>query len=119
MGCEIFGDYNYIGSLSVENNPKGRKNSDYISVSSEYCVIFARSKDKSSFIENVPKKASDMTLDENGKYVHNSGKRVLVGDNSFNKKVTKISSDKNYVVYYNANTDELITKKEEGMLRIK
>ena len=113
MGCEIFGDYNYIGSLSVENNPKGRKNSDYISVSSEYCVIFARSKDKSSFIENVPKKASDMTLDENGKYVHNSGKRVLVGDNSFNKKVTKISSDKNYVVYYNANTDELITKKEE------
>ena len=113
MGCEIFGDSNYIGSLSVENNPKGRKNSDYISVSSEYCVIFARSKDKSSFIENVPKKASDMTLDDNGRYVHNSGKRVLVGDNSFNKKVTKISSDKNYVVYYNANTNELITRKEE------
>lgn len=110
---EIFGSRNFIGTLSVENNPKGRKNSSFISVSSEYCVIFAKNKDFSFFIENVPKKASDMTLDENGRYVHNSGKRVLVGDNSFNKKVTKTSSDKNYVVYYNPSKNDLITKKEE------
>ena len=112
LGNEVFGDSNFIGTLSVENNPKGRKNSSYISVSSEYCVIFARNKDKSYFIENVPKKSSDMTLDENGRYVHNSGKRVLVGDNSFNKKVTKTESDKNYVVYYKSSTKDIIIKKE-------
>ena len=112
LGNEVFGDSNFIGTLSVENNPKGRKNSSYISVSSEYCVIFARNKDKSYFIENVPKKSSDMTLDENGRYVHNSGKRVLVGDNSFNKRVTKTESDKNYVVYYKSSTKDIIIKKE-------
>ena len=85
---EVFGqDRFYIGMLSVENNPKGRKNSDFISVSSEYCLIYARDKTKSYFVENVPKKSSDMTLDENGRYVHNSGKRVLVGENSFNNQL--------------------------------
>ena len=112
LACEIFGESNFIGVLSVENNPKGRKNSSFISVSSEYCVIFARNKEKSYFIENVPKKASDMSLDENGRYVHNSGKRVLVGDNSFNNKVSNPNSDKNYVVYYNSNNKKIIIKKE-------
>ena len=99
--------------LSVENNPKGRKNSSFISISSEYCIIYAKNKSLSYFIENVPKQASDMTLDENGRYVHNSGKRVLVGENSFNNKVLKVESDKNYSVYYRANDNSLITKKEK------
>ena len=98
--CEIFGQDNFVGLLSVENNPKGRKNSSFISVSSEYCLIFAKEKGSAYFVENVPKKATDMALDENGRYVHNSGKRVLVGENSFNNFVTDPRSDKNYTVYY-------------------
>jgi adenine-specific DNA-methyltransferase len=109
---EIYGEQNFIGILSVENNPKGRKNSSFISVSSEYCMIYAKNKSISYFIENVPKQASDMTIDENGRYVHNSGKRVLVGENSFNHKVSKVESDKNYSVYYRKNDNSLITKKE-------
>lgn len=112
IGEEIFGSCNYIGTLSVENNPKGRKNSSYISVSSEYCVIFAKEKDSTCFLENVPKKSSDMTLDENSRYVHNSGKRVLVGENSFNNVVTDQTSDKNYSVYFKKDTYELILVKE-------
>lgn len=112
IGEEVFGNCNYIGTLSVENNPKGRKNSSYISVSSEYCVIFAKEKDSAYFIENVPKKSSDMTLDENGRYVHNSGKRVLVGENSFNEVVTDPASDKNYSVYFKKDTYELSIVKE-------
>ena len=77
--CEVLGQENFIGMLSVENNPKGRKNSAFISVSSEYCLIFAKDKEKAYFVENIPKKESDMLLDENGRYVHSSGKRVLVG----------------------------------------
>ena len=110
---EVFGEQNFIGVLSVENNPKGRKNSAFISVSSEYCVIYAREKNMSYFVENVPKQASDMTLDENGRYVHNSGKRVLVGENSFNNKVSKAESEKNYSVYYRAKDESIILKKEE------
>ena len=112
MCCEVFGQVNFVGMLSVENNPKGRKNSAFISVSSEYCLIFAKSKEKSYFIENVPKKSSDMTLDEDGRYVHNSGKRVLVGENSFNNFVTSPSSDKNYSVYFRKYDYSVITRKE-------
>lgn len=74
IGDEVFGESNFVGILSVENNPKGRKNSAFISVNSEYCVIYAKSKNDAHFIENVPKKANDMTEDENGNYVHGSGK---------------------------------------------
>ena len=104
---EIFSEGNCIGVFSVENNPKGRKNSDFISVSSEYCIVYAKNKECSYFIENVPKKPSDMTIDEDGKYVHNSGKRVLVGENSFNKIVTNENSEKNYSVYYNKVTRDI------------
>ena len=109
---EIFSEGNCIGIFSVENNPKGRKNSDFISVSSEYCIVYAKNKECSYFIENVPKKASDMTIDEDGKYVHNSGKRVLVGENSFNKIVTNENSEKNYSVYYNKVTRDIKINKE-------
>lgn len=109
---EIFGETNFVGMLSVENNPKGRKNSDFISVSSEHCLIFAKSKNNAYFIENVPKKSSDMALDENGRYVHNSGKRVLVGENSFNKFVSSVNSDKNYSVYFRKSDHSVIIRKE-------
>ena len=47
---EIFGESNFVGCLSVENNPKGRKNSAFISVSSEYCLIYAKSISNAYFI---------------------------------------------------------------------
>lgn len=113
---EVFGEENFVGTLSVENNPKGRKNSEFISVSSEYLIIFAKDRQKSHFIENVPKKASDMTEDESGNFVHNSGKRVLVGENSFNKPVANPNSDKNYSVYYRQADKSLLLIKEEFTL---
>lgn len=119
----VFGEENFISMLSVENNPKGRKNSSFVSVSNEYCVIYAKDKNSSYFIENIPKPSSDLALDENGVYVHNSGKRVLVGENSFNKKVDNFNSDKHYSVYFNEKiqdvqivVDEAIDKPNEDLL---
>lgn len=114
---EVYREENLVGVLSVENNPKGRKNSSFISVSSEYCIIFAKNKELSYFIENIPKKASDMTLSEDGKYVHNSGKRVLVGENKFNSVVSKIDSEKNYSVYYRK-ADNSINIKVENINQV-
>ncbi|WP_342512424.1 DNA methyltransferase [Sporosarcina sp. FSL K6-1522] len=112
---EIFGENNYIACLSVENNPKGRKNSSFVSVSNEYVLVYAKDKSKSSFVENIPKKASDMAKDENGNYVHNSGKRVVVGENSFNHKVTDFDSKKHYSVYYHKVNDALELIKEKSV----
>jgi adenine-specific DNA-methyltransferase len=110
---DVFHEDNFIGTLSVENNPKGRKNSDFISVSSEYLHIYAKSKSHTSFNENIPKNANDMDEDEEGNFVHNSGKRVLVGENSFNKIVSDESSDKNYSVYYRKEDKSLRLLKEQ------
>ena len=112
---EVFGEENFVGLLSVENNPKGRKNSDFISVSNDYCLIYAKSKENSYFVENIPKNISDLIEDENGNYIHKSGKRVLVGDNSFNKLVKNIDSDKHYSVYYDAKTKKIAFKKEKNL----
>ena len=110
---EIFGSENLIGNLSVENNPKGRKNSNFISVSSEYLLIYAKEKENLYFEENIPKNRKDLVIDEEtGRYVHNSGKRVLVGENDFNEIITDFSTDKHYSVYYNKETQSLKIKKE-------
>lgn len=110
---ELFGEDNYIGLISVENNPKGRKNSSHISVSSEFLLIYAKNKKKSFFLEVIPKNASDMTKDENGNYVHNSGKRILVGENDFNPLISDEASEKNYSVYYNIEKKEVYLKTEK------
>lgn len=109
---EIFGEENFISLLTVENNPKGRKNSDYIAVSNEFCIVYAKNKSLSKFIENIPKNIKDLAMDENGQYVHNSGKRVLVGENNFNAIVSDFKSDKHYSVYFNKENNDIILKQE-------
>lgn len=115
---EIFGEENFVAMLSVENNPKGRKNSNFISVSNEYCLIYAKNKVKSSFIENIPKNIDDVVKDEKGNFIHNSGKRVLVGENSFNDYVEDFQSDKHYVVYYNSDIEDIKFRKEKEISEI-
>ncbi len=110
---EVFGSQNYIGMFIIENNPKGRKNSSFISVSCEYCLCFGKNKSKSFFLESIPKNINDLTKDENGDFVHNSGKRVLIGENKFNKKVTNFKSDKHYSVYYSKNNNLIKIRVED------
>ncbi len=112
---EIFGEENYVGLLSIENNPKGRKNSKFVSVSNDYCLIYAKEKESTFFVENIPKGIDDMVLDEEGNFIHGSGKRVLVGENSFNNFVTDQSSDKHYSVYYSKADQEIKIIKEEDL----
>lgn len=116
---EVFGAQNFIGIFSVENNPKGRKNSKFISVSNEYCIMYAKIYSESSFYNVVPKEASDMVQDENGDYIRNSGKRVLVGENFLNKFVTDFNSDKHYSVYYNDVSKDMKLIKEKNINEIK
>lgn len=110
---EIFGEDNFVALLAIENNPKGRKNSDYVSVSNDYLMIYAMDKTKSHFIENIPKDVKDLAQDEDGNFVHNSGKRVLVGENDFNANVEDFSSDKHYSVYYRSLDKDMIVLKEK------
>ena len=97
---EVFGENNFLTQFIVENNPKGRKNSNFASVTSEYCISYAKNSEKAYFVENIPKASSDMRLDEEGRYVHSSGRRVIVGQNDFNNIVSDFESDKHYSLYF-------------------
>ena len=112
---EIFGEDNFVSIITVENNAKGRKNSKYISQSCDYCLIYAKDINKGSFVENIPKNINEMKLDESGKFVHKSGKRILVGNNEFNDKVENFSSDKHYSTYIHLDNYDLICRKENDI----
>ncbi len=105
---EIFGVGNYVGCVAVENNPKGRKNSNFFSTCNDYLIVYTKSKSNSKFIENIPKAKKDLKMDESGLFVHSSGKRVLVGENKFNEIVTNYKSPKHYSIYYNKDVDDII-----------
>jgi len=115
MMDEIFGEENYIGIFTVENNPKGRKNSKFISVSNDFCIAYARKIEFAEFNSVMPKPASDMEQDENGDYVRRSGKRVLVGENTLNPPIKTQTSGKHYSVYYNKASNDLKTIKEKSV----
>lgn len=112
---DLFGEDNFVALLAVENNPKGRKNSAFVSVSNDYLLIYAKDTTVSGFIENIPKDIKDLAQDDSGNFVHNSGKRVLVGENQFNANVTDFNSDKHYTVYYNSDTHEIKIVKEDSV----
>ncbi len=109
----VFGGDNYVGNFIIENNPKGRKNSRFISVTNEYCVVYAKKIDVAEFRKTIPKEASDMAEDENGDYIRKSGKRVLMGKNSLNKYVSDFDSKKHYTAYIREGS--LIIKKEASL----
>lgn len=110
---EIFGEENFIGMFSVENNPKGRENGKFISVTNEYCLVYAKINEVVTFEKIVPKHASDMTEDENGDFVRRSGKRVLMGENFLNNLVTNFNSPKHYTAYIK--DSDLILKQEKAL----
>ncbi|MFP1702158.1 site-specific DNA-methyltransferase [Gardnerella vaginalis] len=96
----IFGEENFLTQFIVENNPKGRKNSNYSSITSEYCLAYSKNSLLAHFVENIPKQSSSMRLDDEGNYVHASGRRVIIGENKFNKLVSNFSSDKHFTLYF-------------------
>lgn len=111
MCDEIFGEQNFICNFSVENNPKGRKNNNFISQTHEYCLAYSTNKNNLIFKKIVPKHANDMEKDENGIYIRKSGKRILVGKNELNNFVKDFNSDKHYSIYLK--DKEIKIKKEK------
>ena len=56
-----------------------------------------------------------MTLDERGVPVHNSGKRILVGEGDFNPEIKGFDSKKHYSVYFNSVLEDIVFKKEKSV----
>ncbi|WP_263008842.1 site-specific DNA-methyltransferase [Streptococcus sciuri] len=102
---EVFGETNFVASLAIENNPKGRKNGKFVSINHEYLHIYTKNIYFSNSFKNVVKK-NDLSKDEIGYYSH--GKRILVGEST---NPVAHGGEKDYSVYINRK--DLILKTEQ------
>ncbi|XKH60745.1 site-specific DNA-methyltransferase [Halomonas sediminis] len=112
---EIYGEENFVGLIALENNPKGRKNSRFVSVCSESLMIFAKDKANvdAGFVENIPKDPDSIHTDQNGKS-YTPGKRVIVGE-STNPIVSEKVSRKHYSVYWHPESHDLVLESEDNI----
>ncbi|MBM3206717.1 MAG: site-specific DNA-methyltransferase [Candidatus Staskawiczbacteria bacterium] len=68
---EIFGEYNYLGTICIRNNPSGRTRKSEISLQHEYAIFYSKNKNIkgiSPFYVSPDNKTHNYKQDENGKW---------------------------------------------------
>ena len=113
---EVFGGRNFISTLTVENNPKGRKNNAFIAESYEYCLIYAKNKsyiydslskaDAKKFFKGVPNtEDTRKTLtDSYGEF--KQSKRQVSGTGKSNAWARSSNPDRCFTIYYKDGDEE-------------
>ena len=113
---EVFGGSNFISTLTVENNPKGRKNNAFIAESYEYCLIYAKNKsyiydslskaDAKKFFKGVPNtEDTRKTLtDRYGEF--KQSKRQVSGTGKSNAWARISNPDRCFTIYYKDGDEE-------------
>ena len=75
IGCEIFGEHNYIGPIIIKSNPRGSMSTAEIANLHEYVIVFSRKREKCGIIGD--KLSIDMESEY--KYEDDYGKYRLLG----------------------------------------
>ena len=113
---EVFGGRNFISTLTVENNPKGRKNNAFIAESYEYCLIYAKNKsyiydslskaDAKKFFKGVPNtEDTRKTLtDRYGEF--KQSKRQVSGTGKSNAWARISNPDRCFTIYHKDGDEE-------------
>lgn len=118
---EIFGEENYLGTISNTNNPKGRSDDKYIATAHEYVIVFAKLIDSIKWrgfklTEEVIKRYNK--TDEKGEKYREIDLRKT-GENDLREDRPNLF----YYFYYNEATKDLFPSKEiiekEAYIRIK
>lgn len=114
---EVFGNSNFISCLAIENNPKGRKNSAFISESFEYCLIYAKNKKNiydllsskgiKKFFNGIPiEEDQRKTLfDKYGEF--KQSKRQVSGLNKSNALCKESKKERCFTIYYSHDADSM------------
>ena len=113
---EILGAHNFISTLAVENNPKGRKNNAFIAESYEYCLIYAKNKtyiyetlsksDSKKFFKGVPN-TDDVRKTLTDKYGEfKQSKRQVSGVGKSNAWARVSNPDRCFTIYYKDGEEE-------------
>ena len=113
---EVFGGRNFISTLTVENNPKGRKNNAFIAESYEYCLIYAKNKsyiydslskaDAKKFFKGVPntEDTRKALTDRYGEF--KQSRRQVSGTGKSNAWARISNPDRCFTIYYKDGDEE-------------
>lgn len=115
MCDEVFGVDNRVGIISVETNPRGRRDSEFFATSNEYFIVYAKDITKAK-INDLP-----LTDDEKKEYKFEDSisKYKLVplkrtGSNSTPNERPNLF----YTIYYNEETNEISIDKKDNFIEI-
>ena len=112
---EIFGEGNFIGTIAIQSNPRGRHLEKHIATSHETIVIYAK-----NFDEAIINK-SPLTEEQKKEYNHSdeNGHYRLLGlrkRGAFSKREER--PNLHYPIYYSERKDELSLEKEQDSVEI-
>lgn len=106
---EIFGDYNFLGTVAIRINPGGRKSKRKIAAQHEYALFF--SKNKATSVSKIPmdpsKKSHSYKQDEDGNWYEKRNLRKEGADS-----LAKEGSKRFYPIYYDPRSGKISTKEK-------
>lgn len=112
---EVFGERNFVASIKVLSNPRGRQSSNFFAASGEYVVIYAREVNNLTIIGDKPADSQISTYnkeDTRGKY-REMGLRKRGTDSRREDSPTLF-----FPIYYNPKTEEISLEKKDDFVEI-
>ena len=112
---EIFGEKNFVATIKVLSNPRGRQSSNFFATAGEYIVIYAKNIENLKIIGDVPSNAQIATYnkeDERGKY-RELGLRKRGADSRREDSPTLF-----FPIYYNPDTKDISLEEKENYIKI-
>ena len=110
---EVFGEDNHLGTVSIRNNPKGRKTERKVSLVHEYAIFFGKNGDTS--IKKVPieieEKTHNYVQDKDGTwYLGINLRKQGVDSLAVNRKGKR--SERWYPIYFDPKTGKVSSKEK-------
>ncbi|TDU40418.1 adenine-specific DNA-methyltransferase [Gelidibacter sediminis] len=113
MMNEVFGEENFIASIAVQLNPRGRNLDKFIAKTHEYIVVYAKNADEESTmigLEKEGKMISDYNRDDND----GKGAYRLIGLRNRNQAFNPVTRPKLYYpLYANPKTNKVSLERDE------
>jgi len=112
---ELFGRENYVGTIVVQSNPRGRTTNTHFATCHEYALFYAKDIDNVSvnFVRLTKEQARDFDMkDEMGEY------RLLPFRRSGGTSTPAERPNSYYPIYYNEKTKGFSLENKEGFVEI-
>ena len=112
---EIFGASNFISTIKVLSNPRGRQSTNYFANSGEYVLVYSQNKDLVNIIGDLPSQeqiASYNKVDQKGKF-RDLGLRKRGSDSRREDSPTLY-----FPIYFNPTTNDISLENGDGYITI-